>query len=100
MSAFHARVTKKDTPPAWGYLTERNPITSAIGMARTLINTHARIDAGPARSAVRPGSRRIPDPRTDPIYKGIICHSDRQAVLGIDGCTVSQIMRRVYATYD
>jgi hypothetical protein len=57
-----------------------------MGMARILINNHARMDAGPAESAVRPGRRSIPDPRTDPIYRGIICHKDRDAVLGIDGC--------------
>jgi hypothetical protein len=87
ISGFHALVTKYDTPPAWGYLTERNPILSAIGIARILINIHARMDAGPAESAVRPGRRSIPDPRTDPIYNGMICESDRDAVFGIDGCT-------------
>jgi len=32
-----------------------------------LMRIQARIDAGPAESAVRPGKSKIPEPRTDPI---------------------------------
>lgn len=56
-------------------------------MARMLISVQASNEAGPAESAVSPGSKRIPEPKTDPIYKGIICRSESEAVLGIDGST-------------
>lgn len=56
-------------------------------MERIPISIQANNDAGPEESAVSPGKRSIPDPNTDPIYRGIICFNDNDAVLGIEVST-------------
>lgn len=86
IAGLYARETKYDTPPEFGNLIERNPMVRAIGIANRLMISQARSEAGPANSAVSPGSKRIPDPKTDPIYNAIICLRFSEAVFGSDVC--------------